>query len=145
VEINTNTLGPIEIDENRVVEMVEPIAGVETFGNRYALIDINPDSPAKLFQSVENPHICFLVGDPSVVVENYVVNLAPDKIADMDIGSEDEVAVLVIMNALVGGQSITANLKAPIIINRTNLKGKQVIMQDSAYSTRQVLNIKPVG
>lgn len=141
MEINTNTLGPIEIDENRVVEMVEPIPGVESFGNRYALIDMNPESPAKLLQSVDDPHICFLVGDPSVVVEGYTVNIENDKLADLEITSEDDVAVLVIMNALVGGQSVTANLKAPIIINRANFKGKQVVLADSGYSTRELLSV----
>lgn len=139
MEINTGTLGPIEIDENRIISLTKPLEGVDMGGVRYALLDLNPTSPVKLLQSVENPHICFLVGDPGKLLDNYVVALSLEELNAMDLGldSLEEAAVLVVLTVL-GGENgaTTANLKAPIIVNRKSLRACQAILTDPAYPIR---------
>lgn len=137
MEIVTNTLGPIEIDESRIINFTRPMAGVEAGGTKYALLDLNPTSPVKLLQSVEAPHICFLAGDPGVLVPDYVVNPTPADLAELSIEDENDAAVLVLLTVLGDASgNTTANLKAPIVVNRKTFKASQVLLGGAEYSVR---------
>jgi len=138
MEINTNTLGPIEIDESRIITFVKPLSGVEMGGSRYALLDLNPQSPVKLLQSVEDAHICFLVGDPAILAPGYVVDTAPGDLTNLALAEESEAAVLVLLTVLGDANGMTtANLKAPIIVNRFTLKAEQLILNGDKYPLRK--------
>jgi flagellar assembly factor FliW len=137
VEIDTSTLGPIEIDETRIINFVEPMPGLESAGVQYALIDINPDSPVKLLQSLGDAHVCFLVADPNQLAPGYVVEASDEDVAGLELKSEDDSSVLVILTVLDGENgSTTANLKAPIVINRATFKARQVVLRNSTFSMK---------
>jgi flagellar assembly factor FliW len=140
VEINTRALGPIEIDESRVIQFVETLYGMEAGGDRYAMIDVNPESPVKLLQSVGNKHICFLVGDPNMFLPEYTVEVAPEQVEGLGLADESDAAVLVILT-ITGGVGVTANFKGPIVVNRKTFKARQVIAKKGDYSTKTPVNL----
>lgn len=137
MEINTGTLGPIEIDEKRILNFLAPLPGVPQGGTRYALLDMNPQSQVKLLQSVEDAHICFLVGDPAKLAPNYVVDLSDEELSSLGLTAGEEAAVLVILTAFGEATGLTtANLKAPVVINRKTFTANQVILHSQDYSTK---------
>lgn len=143
MEINTSTLGPIEIDEKRILNFVAPLPGVEQGGTRYALLDLNPQSQVKLLQSIEDAHICFLVGDPAKLAPNYVVDVGDEELSGLGLKAGGEAAVLVILTAFGDSSGMTtANLKAPVVINRKTFAASQVILHKQEYSTKTPVAIK---
>lgn len=143
MEINTRTLGPIEIDEKLIINFVKPIGGVENGGSRYALLDMNPDSPVKLLQSVDDAHICFLVGDPAALVNDYVITPPAEELKDLSLEDEADAAVLVILTIMGDAAGMTtANLKAPIVVNRKSMKARQVVLGGTEFSMRYPLVLK---
>lgn len=143
MEITTNTLGPIEIDEKRILDFVAPLPGVEQGGTRYALLDLNPQSQVKLLQSVGDANICFLVGDPAKLATDYVVDLNDEELSGLGLKAGGEAAVLVILTAFGDASGMTtANLKAPVVINRNTFAASQVILHRQDYSTKTPVAIK---
>lgn len=143
MEINTNTLGPVEIDESRIITFLAPLPGMDTGGLRYALLDLNPQSPVKLLQSVETPHVCLLVGDPAALVTDYVVELPKNVYEDLGLDGKESTAILIVLTVLGDEKgSTTANLKAPIVINRKTFKAAQVVLSGSSYSMREPVALK---
>ena len=143
MEISTNTLGPVEIDESRIINFTKPMPGMDTGGSRYALLDLNPESPVKLLQSVLDPNICLIVGDPGALVPNYVVDLPKDVSLELELNGLGSAAVLVVLTIL-GDEAgnTTANLKAPIVVNRKTFKAAQVILSGTNYSMREPIALK---
>lgn len=143
MEINTNTLGPVEIDESRIITFLSPLPGMDSGGLRYALLDLNPQSPVKLLQSVESPHTCLLVGDPAALVSNYVVDLPKETSDQLELNGMNSAAVLIVLTVLGDEKgSTTANLKAPIVVNRKTFKAAQVVISGSSYSMREPVALK---
>ena len=80
---------------------------------------------------------CFLVADPNQLSPGYVVEATDEDVAGLDLESEDDSSVLVILTVLDGENgATTANLKAPIVINRATCKARQLVLRDSSYSMK---------
>lgn len=142
MEINTSTLGPIEIDESRIISLVSPLPGIEQGGTKYALLDLNPQSQFKLLQSVGDAHVCFLVGDPAKLMPGYTVSVTDGELNALGLTKGDEAAVLVILTASGDTGATTANMKAPIVINRKTFAASQIILQSPDYSTKTPVTLK---
>ena len=50
--------------------------------------------------------------------------------------TEEDLVISVIVTVPSNPQNMTANLKAPLIFNLKNRRGKQVILNTSSYTTR---------
>ncbi|MBI5440235.1 MAG: flagellar assembly protein FliW [Deltaproteobacteria bacterium] len=130
--IETRAFGPVEIDEERMMKFVGPMLGFEG-ADRYALIDLNPESPFKVLQLADRGEICFLVTDPSFFFPNYKVTLSTEEVADLGLTDPSKAAVLLVVTIREGGKRLTANLKAPVVVNAEKLLAKQVVLKTDAY------------
>ncbi|MBF0505268.1 MAG: flagellar assembly protein FliW [Nitrospirae bacterium] len=106
---------------------------------RYVLIDYK-DS-IQWLHAVDDPDVAFIVIDPFVIFTDYSVNIVDDVQSFLGI---KEPADLVILNILtVTNQGITANLKAPLVMNSGNLKAAQILLEDEKYSFKTPLPALP--
>ena len=67
---------------------------------------------------------------------DYVVEVGGAELSDLEIEKEDDAIVSVILTMPSDPKKITANLKAPIIFNLHNRRGKQIILSNSDFTTR---------
>lgn len=92
-------------------------------------------------QSIKTPNLAFVVSNPYDFYSNYEFNLTDNDQKELNISKADDVTVLSILVVKSGAEEITANLLAPVIINKNNRCGKQIILNNSGYSTKHyVLN-----
>ncbi len=73
------------------------------------------------------------------LIKDYEVNLKDETINELEIDNPKDVLIL---NLITLGKTLeksTVNLKAPIIINIKNNKGKQLILQDDKYNIKEPL------
>jgi flagellar assembly factor FliW len=104
----------------------------------FQLIQEEPESPFFSMISMEDEHVSFCLIEPFTFFSTYEFTLPNHAKQSLKIDDQTPIAVLVIVSFRSDGQ-VTANLKAPIIVNRQNRMAKQVILNDEDYQIRQPL------
>jgi flagellar assembly factor FliW len=140
MKIGTRAFGTIEIDDTKVMKFVEPMLAFEA-ADRYALVDLDPQSPFKMMQLVSDPDVCFLVTDPTLFFPDYEVQLSPEQAAEIELTDPERVAVMVVVN-LRTDAPVTANLLAPVVVNTDSLLAKQIILKGAPHKIDEPLPVK---
>lgn len=143
VKFETTRFGQVEIDEDNIIRFVEPIPGFPE-AKDFVLIPHKEDSPFAWLQSIEFADVAFLVTDPFVFFAKYQPTINEAEIADLEDGSVENtpdgaLTVMVILTVPGEPRRMTANLKAPVIINTGNNTAKQVILSSEEYTTKHLL------
>ena len=131
--INTTRFGPIEVDEAKIITFTEGLLGFP-HQHRYALIQTGPDPALFWMQSVDSPHLAFVVCDPLLVAADYEIPIRPDDLQILGMSDLNDCQILVIVNKVNG--DLTANLLGPIVVGAHSLRAKQMVLSDKRYSTR---------
>lgn len=89
-----------------------------------------------LFQSLSQSDVAFITINPFDLYPNYEFELSQEAMKDMDINYREDVFVQCIVTWHSNLDKITVNLLAPIILNTSNHTGKQIILQNTNYTTK---------
>ncbi len=135
IKVKTTRFGDIEIDDKDAITLPAGIIGFPEL-KQYVLLDHDQESPFKWLQSLEDGAIAFVLINPLLFKPDYLVEVNEAEVADLAIDSEDEAVVSVVITMPSDPQKMTANLKAPVIFNLKNRRGRQVILNNSEYTTR---------
>lgn len=114
------------------------IPGFEKYKN-FGLSDIEGNENLKMITSKEDSNIGFVSISPFKVKKDYEIDLNDEIINELNIEKSEDVIVLNIITLGKTLESSTVNLKAPLIINIKNNKGKQLILQDEKYQIKEPL------
>lgn len=88
--------------------------------------------------SVEGPPASFLTVDPKTVLPSFRYALSPIDLARLKADADDPLLWLAIVLVDADG-TVTANLRAPIVINPATMLGHQVMPQNCLYPLRHVV------
>jgi len=141
MRIDTQALGAIEIDDDKVMEFVGPLLGLEGV-TRCALLDLNPESPVKVLQVTDAPGRSFLVADPKIFFPDYRVQVPAADLEDVGLTDPSQAVVVVLLSLRSDPPSATANLLGPLVVNTRNFKVKQVVLVGSGYRADEPLPIR---
>lgn len=128
-KITTLHFGEIEVENEHIVQFEEGILGFENL-KEYVLIVDDQTVPFKWLVSLDSPDIGFPLLSPWLVEGDY--NPGNDFNFDVE-------AFFVVVTLEDENGKMTANLKAPIIINVQDKTGKQIILSTDKYPTNQVI------
>ncbi len=131
-KIVSSQFGELSLSDDLIFEFKNGILGFEHL-SQFVLISDEDTEPFKWLLSVENPEIVFPLLNPWQIDINY------------DIGNEfnqEKDSVMVIVTLSDEDGSMTANMKAPIILNVVDQQGKQIILPTDKYSTNLVITKK---
>ena len=92
-----------------------------------------------LLQSKQSEEVAFVVTNPFHFFQDYDFTLDENCLTTLQLNNPADVIVLVILTLRDSLESSTVNLQAPVILNKANNKGKQVILHDTPYKTRHSL------
>jgi flagellar assembly factor FliW len=115
------------------IELVQPMPGFPDH-RKFALVQLDDDGVLCQLQSLEDPALRFLVMSPVPFFPDYAPEVADDVVEDLAIGSADDVIVLLVLNAGESLSTTTANLVAPVVVNATTLRARQVVLDDPSLS-----------
>ena len=139
MQIETTRFGKLEIDEKEIISMVEPIIGFPHTSS-FVLLDHKTKkwiTPFKWLQSVDDPALAFVLLPAQLVEPSYRVAITRDEAAKLKITEPTDAEVWVMLVIPPNEpKKMTANLKAPVVINRKERLGKQLVLVDSQYSTK---------
>ena len=115
--------------------------GIPGFEN-YRYFNVNIVEGIKRFYHIvskEDSNIGFISISPFDIKKDYEIDLDDEFIKELDIKEEKDVLVICLITLGKSLKDSTANLKAPIIINIKNNRGKQLILQDDKYKIKEPL------
>lgn len=92
-----------------------------------------------LLKSVEEPLVAFITVNPFDFYPDYEFRLSEDILEEMDITDEAHVSVRCIVTWHSDPEKSSVNLLAPLIFNNQKFTGKQIVLQNSGYTTKQIL------
>jgi flagellar assembly factor FliW len=134
-KVQTTRFGEIEVQDSELIQLPAGLIGFPELKN-YILLDHDKDSPFKWLQSLDDGAIAFVLINPLLFKPDYTVEVSENEVADLDIKKEEDAVISVIITMPSNPENMTANLKAPLIFNLENRKGKQLILSTPEYTTR---------
>jgi flagellar assembly factor FliW len=137
----TRYFGTIAFDDPAVIAFP---AGLPGFAQcrRFLPLEDASRKPLIFLQSLEEPHLCFLALPVAAVEPAYQLKISADDLAliglDKQPGPDDPAECWAII--AVGEDHLpSANLLAPVVINRATGLAVQAVRSDSIYSCRHPL------
>ncbi|WP_143414944.1 flagellar assembly protein FliW [Geobacillus sp. E263] len=137
MKLRTKYHGEIEINEQDIFHFEHGIPGFLD-EKQFVLLPLE-DTPFVILQSVKTPALGFAMIDPFVYFPDYDIELDEQTVTQLELSSEKEVIVYVILTVADPFNNTTANLQAPIVLNYEKKLGKQVILTNTPYKTKHRL------
>lgn len=136
MNIYTKLFGEIAVDVNKVITFDNGIIGFDNC-KQYMLIhdsDKN-DNKIKWLQSIDEPELALPIMNPLEVCQDYNPVVEDELLKPLGELS-DEPLVFVVLTVPNDITKITANFKAPVVINVSTLKGSQIIVENDDYHVK---------
>lgn len=127
----TRLFGTITIDDEKLIHFPEGIVGFP-YMKQFALIRDEEDENSAIMwlQSMDEPQFAMPVMEPGLVEESYNPVVDDEYLAPLGELTEDQIYSLVTITVPSDIENMTANLKAPIVINMVNNQAVQIIVED---------------
>jgi flagellar assembly factor FliW len=104
----------------------------------FVLVRLNDDGLLYAFTSIENPELRFLVAPPEPFFPDYAPEIENAVFAALNTKDPDRLLLLTVITA--SENETTANLLAPIIVDRDSMRAMQVVLSGSGYPVRAIMN-----
>ena len=138
MEIRTKYHGVIEAEQKDILHFQNGIPGFLD-EKSFILLKLDQDSPFYILQSTKTAELGFVIVNPFQFFTTYEFELSDNDKAQLKLISKEDVAVYTILNVKDPFEHSTANLQAPIVLNKENSEAKQIILNDPRYQTKQRL------
>lgn len=132
MDIVTRNFGVVSYREEDVLHFDEGIPGFEGLKS-FILLSSEEFTPFKWLQSLDDTDIAFVIVDPKAIIKDYKVELDEETVKSLDIKDLNHILVFAIVVIPKEIERMTANLKAPVIINAENNKGMQILLDNDEY------------
>lgn len=97
------------------------------------------DEIFSLFSASEESTVAFVTVNPFDFYRDYEFELSSECIEELHITNQDQVVVRCIVTLHDQIQKTTANLLAPLVFNKYEYLGKQIVLTNNEYKTRHAL------
>ena len=119
-----------------VLDMATPMLGFPAH-RQFVLIRLNDAGLLYALTSVDDPEVRFLVAPPEPFFPDYAPEIENATLAALNAKDPDRLLILVVITA--GTDETTANLLAPIIVDRDSRRAVQVVLEDASLPVRAVM------
>ena len=119
------------------IDMAVPMPGFPRH-RQFVLVRLNDEGLLYAFTSIEDPELRFLVAPPEPFFPDYAPEIEDEVFAALNTKDPDRLLLLVVITA--GVNQTTANLLAPIVVDRDSRRAMQVILNGSTMPVRAVMN-----
>ena len=134
--IKTSRFGNVEVNEEDFLNFAEGLIGFNNL-NKFVLLDDPTDEVFAWLQSCDDPDIAFPVLEPELFAQNYKIDLSRHDLNALGLERVDQARCFTIVTIPQDPTQMTANLKAPILINIKERAARQCVLQDSQLAIRE--------
>lgn len=133
--IKTTRFGELEVNKNDIISFTDGLLGFENL-TKYFVVDPGDNTLILWLQSAEDEKIAFPIIEPKIFSPEYIVKLTPSELATLELETLNNAKIYSILTIPQNVTEMSANLKAPIVINNSKKIAKQVVLQDSKLSVK---------
>ena len=133
--IETGRFGQLTVGEDEKVTVPQGILGFPEY-REYCLVDPGDDTLIVWLQCLDNLGIAFPLLEPKLFKPDYAARLSAAELRELKLENVNQSAVYSILTIPEDITKMTANLKAPLIINLKQNIAKQVVLQENEYSIK---------
>jgi flagellar assembly factor FliW len=119
------------------ISMAVPMPGFPAHRD-FVLVRLNDDGLLYAFTSIQDPELRFLVAPPEPFFPDYAPELEDEVFAALNTKDPDRLLLMVVITA--GVDDTTANLLAPIVVDRDSMRAMQVVLSGSGYPVRAIMH-----
>ncbi|HPI40027.1 MAG TPA: flagellar assembly protein FliW [Pseudobdellovibrionaceae bacterium] len=139
--VNTSRFGQVQIEENDTIVFPEGLLGFADL-RTFVLLDDPGDEIFAWLQSCEASQIAFPVLEPELFHTGYKINLTKGDLEVVKLQDSKKARMFTIITVPEDATLMTANLKAPIVINPESRLAKQCVLQDNSLAIREPIFTK---
>ncbi len=103
----------------------------------FVLVQTAEYAPFEWLACVDGSRIRFAVLNPMLFRPDYSPKITREQLDELGIAKPEDILIYSIVTIQANPAESTANLAGPVVINRLRKMGRQVILEDDRYSTRE--------
>lgn len=135
MKINTTRFGELEVDKKDIITFTEGLLGFESL-KRFFIVDPGDQTLILWFQSIDDEATAFPIIEPKIFKPEYIVKLLPAELNSLNLESVNDASIYSILTIPKVVTEMSANLKAPIVINNVSKTARQIVLQDSKLEVK---------
>lgn len=134
--VETTRFGSIEVTDPDIITFPEGMLGFSKI-HEYVLVERVDDALFLWLQAMKKASVAFPLLEPQIFEKNYRVELGDEDQAALQLDNLKHAKVFAIITIPSDPTKMTANLKAPIVVNLKNRLARQVILHEADYPIRK--------
>ena len=139
MKIHTTRFGELEIDASRIIEMRgSGILGFEHL-RRFVMMMHNEKTPLVWFQSLDDGAVAFVLTNPFLINPDYQPEIGSHDVKMLEIETPEDALLMSIVTISSNPTTVSANFRAPVVINAIKRLAMQIVLDDPDYPVRYVL------
>jgi len=135
VKVQTTRFGELEVDKKDLINFKEGMLGFEQL-KKFFIVDPGDQTLILWLQSVDDETTAFPIIEPKIYSPDYTAKLLPAEMASLELETLTDASVYTILTIPQVVTDMSANLKAPIVINNKTKIARQIVLQDSKLEVR---------
>ena len=134
----TKFFGTIDIEDDKIINFPNGIIGFENLKNFALIYDSEREERSKIswLKSMEEPLMVLPVINPLDLMDAYTPTIEDELMKNIGDPADADLLIFVTLSIPSDIEKMTANLKAPFIINTVERKAMQVIVENSEYPVK---------
>lgn len=141
MKVNTTRFGDLNVDDKDILVFEEGLLGFENL-KKFFVVDPGDNTLILWLQSIEDGEIAFPILEPKIYKPDYTAKLMPADMKPINLENISEASIYTILTIPGDITQMSANLKAPIVINRKTKEAKQIVLQDNKLIVRYPMYIE---
>ncbi len=138
----STTMTEESIPDGVVIDFAGGLPGFPA-SRQFRLERLAPElDPFCVMRSVNETEICFVVMPPAALFPDYTIEIDEQHVASLGLETADDAVVMTIVTL---GESPTANLLGPLVVNRLTRSAAQVVQYQATYRAAEPLTPRSEG
>jgi len=135
VKINTTRFGELEVDNSDIITFKDGLLGFEQL-TKFFIVDPGDQTLILWIQSIDDASTAFPIIEPKIFKPDYSVKLLPAELTSLSLENLSEASIYTILTIPQVVTDMSANMKAPIVINNKTKLARQIVLQDSKLEVK---------
>jgi len=138
VIVKTGRFGQVTIGDEEIIRIPQGVLGFPEY-KKFCLVDPGDDTLILWLQSIENPDVAFAVLEPKIFKPEYSAKLSAAELRELKLDNVNQSTVFSILTIPEDITQMSANLKAPLVINLKEQIAKQVVLQENEFTIKYMM------
>lgn len=133
--VQTGRFGKLTVGDDEIIQMPNGILGFPDL-TEFCLVDPGDETLILWLQSTQDPKMAFPVLEPKIFKPDYTARLSASELRELKLENLSRAAVFCVLTIPGEISMMTANLKAPLVVNLQAQVARQVVLQENEYGLK---------